>query len=67
VLVYLALCSVFGIVGVFEIPRLIKLGAMVAMVVLLVVLFVFISRRQFDMQASRSPGPSTPAPTRDKA
>jgi UDP-GlcNAc:undecaprenyl-phosphate/decaprenyl-phosphate GlcNAc-1-phosphate transferase len=67
VLVYLALCSVFGIVGVFEIPRLIKLGAMVAMVVLLVVLFVFISRRQFDMQASRSPAPSTPAPTRDKA
>jgi UDP-GlcNAc:undecaprenyl-phosphate GlcNAc-1-phosphate transferase len=67
VLVYLALCGVFGIVGVFEIPRLIKLGAMVAMVVLLVVLFVFISRRQFDIQAARPTTTTTPTPTGDKA
>ncbi|HET9493388.1 MAG TPA: MraY family glycosyltransferase [Chloroflexia bacterium] len=66
VLVYLALCGVFGAVGVLEIPRLIKLGAMVAMVVLLVALFFFISRRQFDLQAAR-PAPPAAAPTRDKA
>jgi UDP-N-acetylmuramyl pentapeptide phosphotransferase/UDP-N-acetylglucosamine-1-phosphate transferase len=67
VLIYLALCGVFGAVGVLEIPRLIKLGAMVVMVVLLVALFIYISRRQFDMQSARPAPPTAPAATRDKA
>jgi UDP-N-acetylmuramyl pentapeptide phosphotransferase/UDP-N-acetylglucosamine-1-phosphate transferase len=67
VLVYLALCGVFGAVGVLEIPRLVKLGAMVVMVAVLVALFIYISRRQFDLQASRPPTTTTPTPTGDKA
>lgn len=58
VIIFMALCGTFGLVGMINstaIPHLplVKLGVMVVMAALLLALVVFISRRQFD-RASRA-------------
>lgn len=48
VIIYFVLCSVFGVVGVLPLPRILKLIGIVVMALVLLALFLYIARRQFD-------------------
>lgn len=48
VMVYLVLCSVFGVIGALPLPRILKLIGIVVMALVLLGLFIYIARRQFD-------------------
>lgn len=68
VIVYLVLCSAFGVVGVLPIPRIIKLVGIIVMALVLLGLFIYIARRQFDkgrqdqIASSQSQAANNPKP-----